>query len=513
MLRAFKNLNNNLFTRSARKMNVEPFPLNFMEPLNWPPLHLNGNFNEFTRSQLEICKGIIKPSTKIEDVHIEEFMEISDRFPAEFATDNCRVKAQPPQRREIIREQIASAYPIVHECTLMLYFSFLEHKQRFGNEKERRIYRDLGLSQFVQRLLTKRCVFFYGTSDHYKLLNGSTGDGGFEQIGTAEEQAPLLLEHVLSYDEIKLSALLYATTHSEFINNGARNNAGLVEADKRSFEREGVIIGMIGARFERPEVMEYEDILVTPSQNTVKNGYGANGEAAANNRERDYRRMWREFYDEPKDFLWSDEEELKSKRFEKQMDMNKFDKLLMSKRYAVSFDTLLLEAEARAKAAGKPAYIHMVGYGLGVWQVTEVQQELFFEQLEARMRALGSKLTHIGVMHLSWFHIPYWGGIRHGRRVNNIEIRISRRNPADKLDQDMLPIVTYAWDANALPGNEFWNHALGGTSDPAAAASTLISELQNPHINYKYMSGDNLHIASAEYGVLHIADYAQKIIG
>lgn len=309
-------------------------------------------------------------------------------------------------------------------------------------------------------MLDKRCVYFFGALDSYYLLDGTKDYGGFEQIGTSEETAPLVLKDVLSYDEVKLSALLYVSSHSEFINDGSRSNAGRVQHNKSLIETEGVIMGLIGARFERRNVMECQDITITPEQNTEDEGYGFSG--PAKNRAQDYRRIWREFYEEPKDFLYN-EVQADGQRFTQLDRETKFDKVVMGKRYAISFDTLLLEAEARAARAGKPAYIHVTGIGLGVWKVSKQQEEIFLETFEQRMRALSARLTHIGAVHFSWFHLEKWGGLFDGACIaepthpqGGIKVHISVRNPADKLKEDMLPLVTYAWDGNALPGNEFW---------------------------------------------------------
>ncbi|KAH8415288.1 hypothetical protein KR222_000234 [Zaprionus bogoriensis] len=508
----------NLFSKlSTGKHNMSEMAANVS--VVWPSPNAGSlpALSEFARQQLELCRELSKPSAKAEAVDLDKFLAVSEQFPAQFGTQTCRVKSQPAGRREQIRGQIASAYPIIHELTLFLYISFLEHKQQFGNGNELNVYGNLSIMEFVQRLLAKRCVYFFGHGDSYMLLDGSTGGDGFEQVGSSGEKVPLLLQNVLSYDEIKLAALLYVSTHSEFINDGRRSNAGQVELDKSKIEPEGVIMGLIGARFERDGVMEGEEILISKEQNTAAHGYGDG--RGADKRTRDYRRIWREFYGEPRDFCY-DEVKVDNKRFQQLAYMGfKFDSLLMSKRYAISFDTLLLEAQARAVEAGKPAYIHVVGIGLGVWKVTPRQEEIFLETFEQRLRALGSRLTHIGVVHFSWFHLDKWGGLHDGARIEQPEhpqggvlVRISVRNPAAKLREHMLPIVTYAWDGNALPGNEFWAMELTGTGDPAAACSTLITELQNPHINVDYMSGNNLHIASLQHGVLHIADYAKKLL-
>lgn len=325
---------------------------------------------------------------------------------------------------------------------------------------ELNVYGNMTITDLVQRLLAKRCVYFFGGGDAYKLLDGSTGLGGFERIGSTKEKAPLLLRNVLSYDEIKLAALLYVSTHSEFINDGRRSNAGRVELNKSKIEREGVIMGLIGARFERDEVMECEDILITKQQNVPARGYGGKG---GDKRVQDYRRIWREFYGEERDFCYEDAKLDNGRFIQLPLDDAKFDTLVMSKRFAISFDTLLLEAEARAAEAGKPAYIHVVGIGLGVWRVAPQQEEIFFDTFEQRLRALSKQLTHIGVVHFSYFHLNRWQGDNEGARIEEpthpqggILLRNSKRNPADKLVENMLPIVTYAWDGNSLPGNEFW---------------------------------------------------------
>jgi len=53
---------------------------------------------------------------------------------------------------------------------------------------------------------------------------------------------------------------------------------------------------------------------------------------------------------------------------------------------------------------------------------------------------------------------------------------------------------------------------LQSTGDSSTACSTLVAELHNPYINTKFCNGGNLHIASPEHGVLHIAEYAKRVI-
>ncbi|EDX17075.1 GD16694 [Drosophila simulans] len=483
----------------------------------WPGNPTNVPESDFIQQMLQECRQMEKPDASVD---LNNFKAISEQSPAKFIIDSCRVKAQPEDRGPNIQKQIASAYPVIHERTLLLFISFLEHKLKFGSEQEKALYKDMTVIDLVQRLLAKRCVWFFGAGDYYCTMQGKIGHGGFEAVGTPAETDPLTLTSVLSYDEIKLAALLYVSCHSEFINNGSRANAGAVTQNKDTIEREGVVIGLIGARFERSDVMEYQDIMITKTQNTQAKGYGFDLDKMSSETPTpasDLRRIWREFYEEPKDFIYADTP-YNPLRFEK-VPEGFFDHQVMRKRYAISFDTLLLEAQDRAFKAGKPAYIHVVGIGLGVWKAASEQERTFLECFEGRLRFLGERLSHIGVVHFSWFHLRRVGSIYEGAILpvdrhpqGCIRIRNSVRNPGDKLTEDMLPVVTYAWDGNALPGNEFWDNVLVGTGDPAAACSTLISELQNPHINVHYMNGANLHIASVEHGLLHVGDYARRLI-
>lgn len=78
-----------------------------------------------------------------------------------------------------------------------------------GNSIEKEIYHNLSLGQFIQRLLEKRCASFLGRNDKFLLISGRRGCGGFRDVGTTKEKYPLLLKHVLSYDEIKVNHEIY----------------------------------------------------------------------------------------------------------------------------------------------------------------------------------------------------------------------------------------------------------------------------------------------------------------
>ncbi|XP_017469965.1 PREDICTED: uncharacterized protein LOC108361739 isoform X2 [Rhagoletis zephyria] len=489
----------------------------------WPKAGSAIKLTEFGKKLLHKCLEVEKPDRS--HIDIKSFIKKSSNFPVEFGTNTCRVISQPKERYPEIQKQIESAYPIIHERVLGLYLAFLKHKCKYGNVIEHAVYKGMTLTGLVQRLLTKRCVAFLGPSDKYLLLSGHQGYGGFHDVGTAAERGELTLKNVLSYDEIKLSAFLSVSSHTQFLNDGNRHNCGIIEADKTKIEPAGVIIGMIGGRFESIDVMEWQDIMITPTQNTVDRGYGYKVHEAehANNRIVGYRQLWSRFYEE-QDKLYEKVSVLNTPRYFKVPCTDFiFDNVLMKKRYAISFDTLLLEADARGAAAGKQVYLHVVGFGLGVWRAVQHQYKIFLKTFGERMQELLPRLSHIGVVHFSHFKQSAPGVLKVGSVIaaethpdGGIKTLLTDRNPSQKLPpefENMLIVESYAWDGNALPGNEFWVGSLSGSGDPAAACSTLITELHNPHINSGVVNGDNLHVASDRFGVLHVAQYAKNILG
>ncbi|XP_055373578.1 uncharacterized protein LOC129606954 [Condylostylus longicornis] len=485
----------------------------------------------FVNDMLKHCINIRAPN----QIMLDAIIEKSNAFPIEFPINTCKIKSQPKDRYLGIEFQANSVRPIIHERVLWLYVNFLEHKIAYGDKSEKKIYQNMTICEFVQRLLEKRCVAFLDGIDSYLLLDGTRGSELYKQQPD--------LNKYLSYEEVKLSALLSVSSHTEFINSGSRNNCGKIPKSNENIEKDGVIIGLIGARFERPNEMEYQDILIEEKQNKKENGYGyykldekfelINTPNIPDDemikKKIEYRKLWNNFYNET-DFeynkavsYFASENNNGRLTICRSRPLELFDTLIMKKRYAISFDTLLLDAESRASVLKKPAFIHVVGIGLGVWKCCKEQENIFLETFKNRIYLLKNQLKHVKCINFArilkddmneklklgeFFEIkdhPYGG----------IKFLYSNREPHLKLEKefsDCLLVASYAWDGNALPGNEFWMGFLAASGDPAAACSTLITELHNTHINNQTCNGNNLHIATFESGVIHIADYAKKVL-
>ncbi|MCE2983999.1 MAG: DUF4804 domain-containing protein, partial [Parachlamydia sp.] len=189
-----------------------------------------------------------------------------------------------------IESQANATRPILHQKTVQLINDFLEIKRRDGTAIEQALYSEMTQEQFIDRLLIKRPLVFHLNTDKYLLQTAEQGSGGFEAIGKEGEALPLTLQNYLSYDEMQISALLGVSTPTYFINSGKRYNRGLLSQE--DYQKTGVYVGLVGARFERENLMEWQHMIVTPNQNTPENGYGEEAPSA-------YQKMWANFYGYP----------------------------------------------------------------------------------------------------------------------------------------------------------------------------------------------------------------------
>src|ERR1700722_10361207 len=185
-------------------------------------------------------------------------------------------------KQAVIAEHAQQTRPIMHKTVLTLIEKFLAYKRKYGTRVEKRLYKHMTLDAFIERLLSKRPLMFMTAQDQYLLRNDKQGHGGFETIGTRAECPPLILVDYLSYDEMQIAALIGVSSLTYFINNGSRTNKA-VPGVPGSYQETGVYVGLVGARFEKEDLMESQHILVTPKKSMVP---------------AKLRILWEEFYDE-----------------------------------------------------------------------------------------------------------------------------------------------------------------------------------------------------------------------
>ncbi|KAL0118626.1 hypothetical protein PUN28_009357 [Cardiocondyla obscurior] len=470
-------------------------------------------FDDDTKELLKKCLNVsVPPPTSV-----AELIRRSNAFPLKFPINTVKCTALKDRgiSSDTIELNANSVYPLIHEAMLPLIARWLKHKRLYGTPVEKVVYADMGLIQFINRLLDKRAASFYGPNDRWKLLDNKNGFNGWDGVGTDNEKEPLVLTKCLSYDEIKLSAMMVMSSHTEFINDGSRNNRGIVSRDPDAVQPRGVIMGVIGTRFQKPRFMEYQDIVITPQQNNLDNGYGNTMDGTFEEK-RGMRVLWAKFYGEDYHPLYEETvKRMKSKENRRYISINNqtiFDIVNYMKRTLLSVEIILLEANSRAEKHNTTAFLHVVGFGLGVWKIIPDQEVYFLKTFEIAIRKMNKKLKYVSDIMFAYFRQEKCGGAGNGDYLGDIKIHFALREPHSRLvrakDASKLLVVTYAWDGNSLPGNEFWGGSLESSGDPAAACSTQITELHNSKINPR-ACGASLHVASAEHGILHISDYAK----
>lgn len=363
---------------------------------------------------------------------------------------------------------------IMHKNVMTLIKKFLAYKKRHGTRVEKKVYKHMDEDEFINRLITKRPLMFMTERDQYLLRNGKRGSGGFEIIGTDTECAPLVLEDYLSYDEMQIAALIGVSSPTYFINNGSRTNKA-VPGVPGSYQETGVYVGLVGARFEKDDLMESQHVLVSAKKSMAPAGL---------------RTIWESFYGESLSTFKRAIDDTTG-RYIKVDDITYFDTVIYKKRLHLVIEPFLVDANKRGEEAGQKVYCHVVGLGLGVWQRISVQAQLMLDVYADILQE--QAFPWIADIDFSWFPPKSTLAIHQ----KDIKIHFSQRNPADKLggpNSGQLLVAMYAWDGNAYPGNEYWTGQLTASGDPAAACCSTIAELQNPLINTN-LTSNNLLLA------------------
>lgn len=405
-----------------------------------------------------------------------------------FSTSNNRIESiasKDPSKKSVIVQQANAVRPIVDSKVLSLINNFLSYKKQYGIAVEQSVYKNMDVSSFIDRLLTKRPLMFMTKSDLYLLRDGKKGETEFELVGTRLEKEYLGLDEYLSYDEMQISSLIGVSVPTFFINNGSRHNKGKLGL-KGEYQEIGVYTGLVGARFEKPGLMEWQHMIITPEQNTECNGYGLNDEALVRNRLLD---IWAEFYWEHFPTFLEVQDDVHG-RYIKLSSSMYLNVSIYKKRLKMVIKPFLIDANDRAEEQHTHAYCHVVGLGLGVWQISSLQAKLMLEVYDEVIHECS--LDNISDIDFSWFPDEYTpcGSVGHMQFIqtngNCLRIHFSKRDPTDKLlgtDENKLLVAMYAWDGNSYPGNEYWDGQLTASGDPAAACCSTIAELQNPLIN------------------------------
>lgn len=362
---------------------------------------------------------------------------------------------------ETIANDAKATHILIHPRYPTLLTSFLTHKRAHGSIHEKVLYASFAWQQLAARLLHARPLTFMGSRDYTMLRDGTVLDSNayqeWDRNGTDSQHlnTHLSLEHYLSYDEIMLSSLLGVSGPSFFINTGSRGNCAR-PAPEGSFQNRGIIVGLVGARFEREYRMDSVHVLPPPRA----------GEKTLPLQDPAVSAMIQNFFGASRDPTLD------------------FDVAMYKARCRVTAEMFLLEANARAKEAGTKAWAYVVGLGLGVWQYYHQQREwyvsIFAEVIaELQLESIGTvEFAYIQNLPAETQQSVIDAGLKKG-----INVIFSRRDPAEKLEGNELLVLSYAWDGNAFPGNEYWTGSLAGSGDPAAACMSTVGELHNPLVN------------------------------
>lgn len=504
---------------------------------------IDGSITTITQASTNTAQptSATKPNNAIDlDIVLENSKKFFEKFSEKNLPTANRLNTLIENGRltkEAALKQIQSVRIILPEELKSVLTHFINNKKQYGSSIEKSFYENMTEEQLILRFFQKRAIVFTNLAgmDDYYLLNDmkTTGfnDLAFEKVGT-ESEGKLKLSDCLSYDEMKLSALVGLSGLTSFINNGNRMNNGKA-SEKDDFEKEGVFIALTGPRFEKECFMEYQDIFVTPNQNKPENGYGQDLQSPDNkniNIEKakalePFAKYYKQTNDRFPTYLEVE------KKYDSYSEENKdkceyifarhglfINKTVYKERIRLSLIPLLDDAIAHSKISGKPVFLSVPGLGLSPAWSADCFDVLGALQLEVYHELLSNPIySAIKVIDFNYFpetekcletfdrlfehnpnKLPQTFSYTYGSRKEGgfKQFKYGKdailREGSSKIDDQFILIRVLPWDSNAAIGNEYFMGRLNASGDPACACSATIPEVFNEFINPGFVQESNL---------------------
>ena len=317
----------------------------------------------------------------------------------------------------------------------------------------RTLYESATVPGLVEKLLCQRPAVFINSWDHFLLLDGTPGFGGFEHVGHDDNpKKELCLSSFNSYDEMRLSALISVSSLSPFINDGGINNCGVV-GNGVSHELEGVIVGQVGARFEKEGFMEWQDCIIKRNQNTIENGYGKDNKRPESRLLQAWANLWGVDYLPTFDEV-NDKPDIYEYIHIKDAYLHKN---IYKARIQMLAEVLLVDASTRAHERKTKAFVHVEGLGLTVWIISSVQKQLYIEAWIDAVNCLPHSVTrHISFINFSSSLATTILGLKSGDKIPTTDIKIlfTARERLERVPRGHLLAANYSLDSNAIAGSK-----------------------------------------------------------
>lgn len=383
------------------------------------------------------------------------------------------------------------------------------------NSRLKKIYTEITQPYLlINRFLLKRPIVFCDKEDNTYVYKDDSGavptiifpEGGNTFSGYSEymlnntitDNAVYDSYNNMIYDELKLSALLVVSCKSKIINACNYMNDRIKSSDDHI--EEALIIGGVGARFEKQLVMEFDDMVIeTDDKNT--------------NLGQKKQELKEKFMNK---YLYKPNDEDIYSIYTKDGKNYHLNNNSYCKRIKILANLSLFECNRRAQEDGKQAYMVVQGLGLGVWDLEHNNNKYKFTSgkklknlyVETWVKCIEEgNFPNIQIVYFNYINVTLSDGA-YVHKINNITVvtdekELSGRSCFRNSDIDtiiglskiqienkdnLLYSLVFAWDSNSCAGNEYWKggESLHGSMDPVIACCSQIPEIMNEHINPFY---------------------------